>query len=64
MLVIQPALPTGTSIQNVFHYKTDDAVFYLQKKKKTHKEQIMEDPSFTGPKFIILGALYKENNIK
>lgn len=62
MLVIQPALPTGTSIQNVFHYKTDDAVLYLQ--KKPHKEQIMEDPSFAGPKFIILGALYKENNIK
>ena len=39
MLVIQPALPTGTSIQNVFHYKTDDAVFYLQKKKKPTKSK-------------------------
>ena len=37
MLVIQPALPTGTSIQNVFHYKTDDAVFYLQKKKNPQR---------------------------
>lgn len=64
MLVIKPALPTGTSIQHVFHYKMDDTVFYLQKKKKTRKEQIMEDPSFVGPKFIILQALYKENNIK
>ena len=62
MLVIQPALPTGTSIQHVFHYKTDDAIFYLQ--KNPHKEQVMEDQSFVGPKFIILGALYKENNIK
>lgn len=72
MLVIKPALPTGTSIQHVFHYKMDDTVFYLQKKKKKKLwEQINGGSSFVGPKFIILQASIRkiissksDNNIK
>lgn len=37
--MIQPALPTGTSIQHVFHYKMDDAVFHLQKTKQSKTKQ-------------------------